>query len=401
MGSRRNGGGVALAGAVAAVMAAGVGAGVLALLTSAFGGGGNPCGSPAASTGSGGPAAGIVLGPPGTGRLVGATEYGGPGDPSSGVLGSSGANLLEQPDSYAELGGDSFQTATAMGGLPYLTPLRITWGSRSAIAYKRDIGLGGGPIDGLPRVLDLWWELAGRLGIPYEGGLWSGPVRVARPPDAGAGNVLGQTAGPAGGDPAGGDRTDGDPAGGDRANGDPAGGDPADVTSGSIAQQDPAACAPTPVQGVPITTDGPHAQLLPNGLAAAPADAPLAVREIIAAGNQIAGKPYLYGGGHGLPLSELAPAYDSSSSVEHLLYGGRLLPADYDAASGTLESFGLPGPGQWVTLYANADHVFMYVAGLRWDTHNAAGAGDGSAGIGWHPLIRSDAGFVARHPVGL
>ena len=43
----------------------------------------------------------------------------------------------------------------------------------------------------------------------------------------------------------------------------------------------------------------------------------------------------------------------------------------------------------------------MYVAGLRWDTHNAAGPDDGSAGIGWHPLIRSDAGFVARHPVGL
>jgi hypothetical protein len=54
-----------------------------------------------------------------------------------------------------------------------------------------------------------------------------------------------------------------------------------------------------------------------------------------------------------------------------------------------------------VTLYANADHVFMYVAGLRWDTWNAAGAGDGSAGIGWHPLIRSAAGFVARHPEGL
>ena len=54
-----------------------------------------------------------------------------------------------------------------------------------------------------------------------------------------------------------------------------------------------------------------------------------------------------------------------------------------------------------MTIYASADHVFMYVAGLRWDTHNAAGPGDGSTGIGWHPLIRSDAGFVARHPVGL
>ena len=82
-------------------------------------------GGPAQATG---PAAGIVLGPPGTGQRVGATEYGGPGDPSSGMVGSSGANLLEYPDSYAELGGTTFQTATAMGGLPYMTPLRITWG---------------------------------------------------------------------------------------------------------------------------------------------------------------------------------------------------------------------------------------------------------------------------------
>jgi hypothetical protein len=54
-----------------------------------------------------------------------------------------------------------------------------------------------------------------------------------------------------------------------------------------------------------------------------------------------------------------------------------------------------------VTIYASADHVFMYVAGLRWDTHNAAGSGDGSSGIGWHPLVRDAAGFVARHPDGL
>ncbi len=367
-------GGAFVVGMIVAVVAAGFGAGLLTVLTGGFAPGGGDCGSPAAA----GAGAGIVLGPPGTGQIVGATEYGGPGDPSSGVVGSSGANLLEQPDSYAELGGGTFQTATAMGGLPYLTPLRITWGSRSAIAYKRDIGLGGGPVDGLPRVLDLWWELATRLGIPYEDGLWSGPVRIERPPQTGAGNVLGQA------------------VAADTETEANAGTD-ADT---EIDQPDPAACAPTALEGTPTTT-GARAQLLPNGLAAAPADAPPAVREIIAAGNQIVGKPYLYGGGHGLPLSDVAPAYDCSSSVEHLLYGARLLPAEYDAPSGTLESFGDPGPGQWVTLYASADHVFMYVAGLRWDTHNAAGPEDGSAGIGWHPLIRSDAGFVARHPVGL
>jgi hypothetical protein len=294
---------------------------------------------------------------------VGATEYGGPGDPSSGTVGASGANLLQSPDSFAELGGDTFQTATAMGGLPYMTPLRVSWGTRSAIAYKRDFGLGGGDVEGLPRVIDLWWRFAGSLGIPYEDGLWSGPVRIARPPAAGAGNVLNAT--------------------------------PAVAPS-----NDPSTCSPEALAGVPLAP-GERARLLSNAMAAAPADAPAAVKGMIAAGNQIVAKPYTYGGGHGVPLSEVAPTYDCSSSVEHLLYGGGLLPATYGAASGQLESFGLPGPGRWVTMYASADHVFMYVAGLRWDTHNAAGADDGSAGIGWHPLVRSSAGFVARHPAGL
>jgi hypothetical protein len=313
----------------------------------------------------------VVLGPPGTGQLVGASEYGGPGDPSSGTIGASGANLIEHPDSYAELGGYTFQTATAMGGLPYLAPLRVTWGRHSAIAYKRDFGLGGGPVNGLARVIDLWWRFAGDLGIPYEDGLWSGAVRVSRPPQVGAGGVLGQL-------------PEADAA----------------LTPPPAAASDPALCGPGLPTGVPLTS-GQQARLLPNGLAAAPADAPVAVKEMIAAGNQIAGKPYLYGGGHGLPLSVVAPAYDCSSSVEHLLYGARLLPGNFAATSGTLESFGRPGPDSWVTLYANPDHVFMYVAGLRWDTHNAAGSDDGSSGIGWHPLIRSSAGFASRHPAGL
>jgi len=359
---RKSRGALVLAAGVAGIAIAALGAALLALVLSVLTEG-NSC-APA-------PGGSIALGPPGTGQLVGATEYGGPGDPSSGVIGASGANLLSDPDSYAELGGTTFQTATALGGLPYMTPLQITWSGRSAIAYKRDFGLGGGPIDGLPRVIDLWWELAGRLGIPYENALWSGPVRIERPPDAGAGNVLAQTPG----------------AG-------------AALVAATASASDPATCAPGTPAGVSLVP-GARAKLLPNGLAAAPANAPVAVKQIIAAGNQIVGKPYAYGGGHGLPLSEVAPSYDCSSSVEHLLYGGGLLPVTYDAASGTLESFGAPGTGAWVTIYASADHVFMYVAGLRWDTHNAAGPGDGSTGIGWHPLIRDATGFVARHPAGL
>jgi hypothetical protein len=362
---RTRSGAIAAIAMFAGITASALATGLLALLITGLSPGGG-CRSWLA-----GPAGAVVIGPPGTGQFVGATEYGGPGDPSSGVIGASGANLLAHPDSYAELGGNSFQTAVAMGGLPYMTALRVTWGSRSAIAYKRDFGLGGGPAGGLPRVIDLWWRLAGSLGIPYQNGRWSGSVRVQRPPGAGAGNVLGET-----------------PGLGDT------------LIATAPAAEDPAACAPGQPTGVPLTS-GDRARLLANGLAAAPADAPLAVKELISAGNQIAGRPYVYGAAHGLALSLLAPAYDCSSSVEHVLYGAGLLPVTYDAPSGTLESFGVPGPGQWVTLYANPDHVFLYVAGLRWDTHDAVGQGDGSTGIGWHPLVRSAAGFVARHPVGL
>jgi hypothetical protein len=317
---------------------------------------------------AGGAAGSIVLAPPGSGQLVGATEYGGPGDPSSGVTGARGDNLLAHPDTYAELGGLTWQTASAMGGLPYMSPLRVTWANHSAIAYKRDFGLGGGPVAGLTRAIDLWWQFAGRIGVPYENGQWSGPVRVERPPDAGSAGALGQT--------------------------------PASASTGGTSSQAATSCSSASAAGLALTP-GQRAKLLPSGQAAAPSGSPAAVKAIIAAGNQIVGKPYVYGGAHGLPLSEIAPAYDCSSSVEHLLYGARLLPVTYGGSSSELEGFGDPGTGSWVTLYASASHVFMYVAGLRWDTHNAAGSGDGSSGIGWHPLVRDASGFVARHPGGL
>lgn len=105
-------GGLALAAALAGALSAALGAAILALVITVFTEG-NECVSPAAS-------GEVVLGPPGRGQLVGASEYGGPGDPSSGTVGSSGASLLAHPDSYAELGGYTFQTATALGGLPYM-----------------------------------------------------------------------------------------------------------------------------------------------------------------------------------------------------------------------------------------------------------------------------------------
>src|SRR5579884_1201420 len=127
---------------VLAFTAAGAGIALAALVLGVIAPAGAGC--PASATS-------IVLLPAGPGATVGASEYGGPGDPGSGTFGARGDNLLEHPDSYAELGGLTWQTATAMGGLPYMAPLRVSWGSRSAIAYKRDFGLGGGPVGGLPR----------------------------------------------------------------------------------------------------------------------------------------------------------------------------------------------------------------------------------------------------------
>ena len=358
----RTGALVALGG-LAATLTTGVGLLAMTALSA-------PTAAPSPSCAPAGGPASIVLRAAGGGGRVGATEYGGPGDPSSGTVGASGDNLLANPDSYAELGGDTFQTATAMGGLPYMTPLRVTWDGHSAIAYKRDFGLGGGPVDGLARVIDLWWQFAGALDIPYEDGQWSGPVRIARPPASGAGNVLEQSPAPAA-----------TPA--------------APTASGTCG-----ASTPPTGGGVP-TTLGPRAQLLPDGAAAAPATAPAAVKGIIAAGNQIVGRPYLYGGGHGLPLDEIAPAYDCSRSVEHLLYGGGLLPSDIDAASGALESFGLPGPGSLGDDLRERRPRVHVRRGAALGHPQRRRARRRRPGIGWHPLIRESAGFVVRHPAGL
>jgi hypothetical protein len=356
--------------ALGGLLAASLGGAVLAaLLAARTPAGGCQAGASTQAAGAGGSGSSASITLSSSAQRVGASEYGGPGDPSSGTVGASGASLTAHPDSYAELGGTTFHTATAMGGLAYLTPLRVAWDGHAVIAYKRDFGLGGGPVAGLPRVIDLWWRLAGALRIPYERGLWSGAVTVARPPAAGAGNVLGQAAAALSSPPAG--------------------------SAGNAAP-----CPSLAAAALPLTS-GPRAQLLAGGQAAAPAGAPSAVRGMIAAGNQIAGRPYVYGAAHGLPLDRVATAYDCSSSVAHLLYGAGRLPVNADPTSGTLEAFGRPGPGRWVTIYASPAHVFMYVAGLRWDTWNAAGAQDGSRGIGWHPLVRNAAGFVVRHPVGL
>jgi cell wall-associated NlpC family hydrolase len=139
------------------------------------------------------------------------------------------------------------------------------------------------------------------------------------------------------------------------------------------------------------SVDGSTAILL-SGIALAPPDAPEAVQNVINNANMIVGRPYVWGGGH---ASFYSYGYDCSGSVSFALFGGGLIPEPL--TSGSLEGWGEAGPGKWITVYANAGHTFMEIAGLRWDT-----VGDArGTGPRWHLAPTSTAGFVARHPPGL
>jgi hypothetical protein len=132
--------------------------------------------------------------------------------------------------------------------------------------------------------------------------------------------------------------------------------------------------------------------ILLTGVALAPPRAPEAVQGAINAANTIVGRPYVWGGGHG---SFYDNSYDCSGAVSFALFGGGLIPRPL--TSGDLMRWGAPGPGRWITVYANPGHTFVEIAGLRFDT---VGAEQGT-GPRWHLATASTAGFVARHPPGL
>jgi peptidoglycan hydrolase-like protein with peptidoglycan-binding domain len=155
----------------------------------------------------------------------------------------------------------------------------------------------------------------------------------------------------------------------------------------TLAGEDDPGAGTMPTQLAP----GDTAQIGSDGLAIAPATAPPQVQAIIAAGNQIATKPYKYGGGHGKWNDS---GYDCSGSVSYALHGAGLL--DTAMPSGDFTDWGDPGPGQWVTLYAKSSHMFMVVAGIRFDT-----SGRTKNGTRWQTDMRSTSGYTAVHPPGL
>lgn len=144
----------------------------------------------------------------------------------------------------------------------------------------------------------------------------------------------------------------------------------------------------------PATAAVQQARLLPDGRAVAPPSAPPAVEAMIEAANRIRHRPYKWGGGHRRWNDR---GYDCSGSVSYVMHAAGLL--EYPLDSSGFMRWGGGGAGSWVRIYANKEHVFAIIAGLRWDTSYTTD-GDRS-GPGWSEEMRSTGGFRVRHPLGL
>jgi hypothetical protein len=94
-----------------------------------------------------------------------------------------------------------------------------------------------------------------------------------------------------------------------------------------------------------------------------------------------------------------------------VLWGGGLagLIGNTPQVSGALASMGAPGPGRWVSWYANPGHVYMQVAGIYMNTENGkylhSPPQPPTTGPRWSTANSLDspnrAGFTVRHPPGL
>ena len=157
----------------------------------------------------------------------------------------------------------------------------------------------------------------------------------------------------------------------------------------AISEQLAASGAPVPTGTPAPLTPGQSANFISESQASVPSAAPPAVAAAIEAANSIATTPYIWGGGHG---SFESSGYDCSGAVSFALNGGGFLSSPLDSTG--LSTWGEPGPGQWITVYANAGHAWVIIAGLAFDT-------SGGAGPRWHPEpVNSTEGFIARHPPG-
>jgi peptidoglycan hydrolase CwlO-like protein len=157
----------------------------------------------------------------------------------------------------------------------------------------------------------------------------------------------------------------------------------------AISEQLAGSGAPVATGAPAPLTPGQSAEYISESQASVPSSAPPAVRAAIEAANSIATTPYIWGGGHG---SFESSGYDCSGAVSFALHGGGFLESPLDSTG--LETWGDPGPGQWITVYANSGHTWAIIAGLAFDT-------SGGAGPRWHSSpVYTAAGFILRHPPG-
>jgi len=157
----------------------------------------------------------------------------------------------------------------------------------------------------------------------------------------------------------------------------------------------------TTTTGVPGETAGSTgppgaATILPGGKATIPPGAPYAVVRAIQAANRIHRKTYIWGGGH---LGFKARGYDCSGAVSYVLHAAGVLSSPL--VSGQLALWGVPGPGTWITVYANRTHTYMTIAGLRYDTSPLGETVNQGRGPRWRYTLRLPTGFAVRHYAGL
>jgi cell wall-associated NlpC family hydrolase len=150
--------------------------------------------------------------------------------------------------------------------------------------------------------------------------------------------------------------------------------------------------SPPPASGATAS----KATILPGGKASIPPGAPSAVVRAIQAANRIHRRTYIWGGGH---RSFKAKGYDCSGAVSYVLHAAGLLSSPL--VSGQLAFWGSPGPGAWITVFANKTHTYMYIAGLRYDTSPRGETVDQGRGPRWRYNLRTGTGFAVRHYAGL
>jgi cell wall-associated NlpC family hydrolase len=135
------------------------------------------------------------------------------------------------------------------------------------------------------------------------------------------------------------------------------------------------------------------AKIRKDGTAVAPADAPPAIQSAIAAANAIHTLPYVWGGGH---RTFFDSGYDCSGAVSYVLHAAGMLASPM-TSGGLASSWGVPGKGRWITVYGNASHAYMVIAGKRFDTSSGGDRWNQGSGPRWRKKKRKPVGFTGKY----